>query len=863
MKWYLIYIITIEMDIGSLKKKIGDQTIVESLRKDIINKGRRYEDIKRSYDINNESMFKPLTTLHRSMEKGAIDRHNQLIASLNQRLGPQPYVYPNFSSMRRMPSYDDDDDGSTGSTEYPDIYPSMHSPIVSEPSSGSDSSSEHSQHTIYGEPIARHDLWDPYDEIKRRTWSTNRAYRTESPEVQLDDGEPPDASNVSEPYQYSVTWNPPQAKYVPYEPSTHHLIDEPVVEPSSRTIYYQVPTLRDIASRKVVRKPTKDVGIQNVMKVRTKEKGIQNLMKVPTKEKRIQNVAVLTSKGIQNVPVVTETGIQNVPVVTETGIQNIMKVPTKEKGIQNVPILTETGIQNVPVVTKPPFVTMADLQNALTIVNANKSKRKEELYDDFSNKLDLLNQVRDTSSKIKDASDRIQALGTKRKTAKVVEPTKAKAKAKEVPKAVVLTSNEFSKHELDLIGRLDLLNPVNAVKEGKYYDMIEKSKQMAKKMSYKTILDKIKVRLEDDALGNLRKFQTFMKRYRDELLSLKDRKEFPLNRYKDDDSMFTFDGKIINALGLDPSLSNLPTKAQLELVKRNMFGRIDFKTDDERHYVMEVLDIYEHAIDERLNYKPPYNVKDDVFMMKQGKFDDTMLNPEGRILLVLKLDPTFNKMPSKEDLSYARKYINDMDDKDDEEYALMVLQGYEKALKNPKKNAKKYLLTSPFIKNILKGSGIHGKQPKRNAYKIKSNGEYGVLMINKAKMLNNMVLEASINGKVVYSVNCDRDLIDLLTKRFNPKKRYSQKAIMIFNDLNTLSNLPKHRTSGKTKLIGGNVYYTQPSQMVQRLKVLTGSRRSGNNSIPVYNEIVQLLDRLLEINAISRTYYDTYMKRFM
>lgn len=57
-----------------------------------------------------------------------------------------------------------------------------------------------------------------------------------------------------------------------------------------------------------------------------------------------------------------------------------------------------------------------------------------------------------------------------------------------------------------------------------------------------------------------------------------------------------------------------------------------------------------------------------------------------------------------------------------------------------------------------------------------------------------MVVEAHKNGKKIYENYADKSLIDLITKRFNPKKKYSTKAIQIFDDLNMLSGIPKHKT---------------------------------------------------------------------
>ena len=78
-------------------------------------------------------------------------------------------------------------------------------------------------------------------------------------------------------------------------------------------------------------------------------------------------------------------------------------------------------------------------------------------------------------------------------------------------------------------------------------------------------------------------------------------------------------------------------------------------------------------------------------------------------------------------------------------------------------------------------------------------------MIDVPKLMNEMKLDAFRGGNLVYQADADRSLIDLLTKRFNPKKPVSLNAARVFNDLVMLANLPKHPSSGKSWLIGSSV----------------------------------------------------------
>ena len=199
-------------------------------------------------------------------------------------------------------------------------------------------------------------------------------------------------------------------------------------------------------------------------------------------------------------------------------------------------------------------------------------------------------------------------------------------------------------------------------------------------------------------------------------------------------------------------------------------------------------------------------------------------------------------------------------------------------LKGPKKNKdmdllKKNLESSKIYENTVhnilevkrhaatpkKGSG----QPKRHAYKIQD-GSYGGLVVDLPKLFNEMKLNVYRGGKLLYSADADKSLINLITKRFNPKTKYSINAVRIFNDLNTLANLPKHRSSGKTRMVGSSVtYYNDPNQLADRMKILVGSIAAGNNSPLNINDLSQINDELLRIGAIDGSLHEKFFKKYL
>ena len=84
------------------------------------------------------------------------------------------------------------------------------------------------------------------------------------------------------------------------------------------------------------------------------------------------------------------------------------------------------------------------------------------------------------------------------------------------------------------------------------------------------------------------------------------------------------------------------------------------------------------------------------------------------------------------------------------------------------------------------GIGMNYAQSPRNAYKI-LDGKYGNIQIDGDKLKNNMILHIKFNDQKIKPISVDQDTIDLLTKRFNPKKNYSVLAKSVFHDLNFIS----------------------------------------------------------------------------
>ena len=157
------------------------------------------------------------------------------------------------------------------------------------------------------------------------------------------------------------------------------------------------------------------------------------------------------------------------------------------------------------------------------------------------------------------------------------------------------------------------------------------------------------------------------------------------------------------------------------------------------------------------------------------------------------------------------------------------------------------------IKIIPEGKKTIGTgytQPKRNAYKISTGGQYGNLMIDIPKLMGQLHLVAKKDGTKVIDKKIDFDTLDLLTKRFNSKKKYSDLSKMVFNELNKLSEIPIHRSSKKYSKIGsGVVYYNDTNDLIDRMELLGGSMMAGNDGVK--SEFSEIAHKLYQLGKID------------
>ena len=175
-------------------------------------------------------------------------------------------------------------------------------------------------------------------------------------------------------------------------------------------------------------------------------------------------------------------------------------------------------------------------------------------------------------------------------------------------------------------------------------------------------------------------------------------------------------------------------------------------------------------------------------------------------------------------------------------------------------------------KEKVDNAKITAKDPAKsfNPYTVDSDGYFGKVKIDIPTLNKTMKLELySHNGKRLLSRKIDYDFIELITKRFNPKKKggYSDASIDAFNKLVSVSGLPKDSLSKKSLLLKRESSmptmdkdisededeieiktFNNPDDLVERLKDLLDEPATKKN----HNEVSEILDKLVELGIITK-----------
>ena len=106
----------------------------------------------------------------------------------------------------------------------------------------------------------------------------------------------------------------------------------------------------------------------------------------------------------------------------------------------------------------------------------------------------------------------------------------------------------------------------------------------------------------------------------------------------------------------------------------------------------------------------------------------------------------------------------------------------------------------------------------------------------------------------------DSDFIDLISKRYDIKKKYSNLSKVVFKTLSDLSGLENKKRSKKFKNIfkGGCIptFYNDPEDLLSLLELIIGSVDAGNGNNKMKNRGMAILDERLKLGAISKDQHE-------
>ena len=156
-----------------------------------------------------------------------------------------------------------------------------------------------------------------------------------------------------------------------------------------------------------------------------------------------------------------------------------------------------------------------------------------------------------------------------------------------------------------------------------------------------------------------------------------------------------------------------------------------------------------------------------------------------------------------------------------------------------------------------KGTGF---QTSRHPNKMTKDGKYGKLTIDVPQLVEKHRLLAKEAGVVLLGEKVDSDFIDLISKRYDTKKKYSNLSTVVFKTLTDLSGLENKKRSKKFKNIieGGCIptFYNDPKDLLSLLELIIGSINAGNDNSKMKNRGMAILDELLKLGAISKDQHE-------
>jgi len=166
------------------------------------------------------------------------------------------------------------------------------------------------------------------------------------------------------------------------------------------------------------------------------------------------------------------------------------------------------------------------------------------------------------------------------------------------------------------------------------------------------------------------------------------------------------------------------------------------------------------------------------------------------------------------------------------------------------------------------GEGMH----RHKGLTVTKGGSFGKLKFDM-NHLPRLHLLAKKGKKIVAKGPISHHLYELLTKRFDHRKKYSPESIQQFKELARLAEIPQEhmgRHDKKGKILRGEtidgqgiksklVLYNGPEDLLKLYDRLIGSWDAGSRSDQLKSELSEVLDKLHEGGVISQHDYENVM----
>ena len=128
-------------------------------------------------------------------------------------------------------------------------------------------------------------------------------------------------------------------------------------------------------------------------------------------------------------------------------------------------------------------------------------------------------------------------------------------------------------------------------------------------------------------------------------------------------------------------------------------------------------------------------------------------------------------------------------------------------------------------------------------------GKYVKLTIGVPQLVEKHRLLAKEARVVLLDKKVDSDFIDLISKRYDTKKKYSNLSKVVFKKLTDLSGFENKKRSKKFKNIikGGCIptFYNDSEDLLSYLELINGSIDAGNDNSKLKNMEIAILDEFL------------------